>query len=90
MHPFRAWREANDINIAEAADALGISGAQLSRVEVYKRRPSDALAVRMEEFSQGRVTAGEILGPYLPDGYSLVKQSAPLRELGQRAGDAPR
>lgn len=73
MHPFRAWREANNINIAEAANALGISGAQLSRVEMHKRRPSEFLAVQMEEFSQGEVTAGEILEPYLPDGYRLVK-----------------
>lgn len=73
MHPFKKYRETHNISRAEAALALGMSDVQLWRIEAGHRKTKPEVAADMEKFTEGEVTAGEILQPYLPEGYKLVR-----------------
>jgi transcriptional regulator with XRE-family HTH domain len=61
-HPLRAYRQAVGISFAEAASALDISPAQLSRIETRKQLPQPELILRIAAWTDNRITANDLLG----------------------------
>jgi transcriptional regulator with XRE-family HTH domain len=61
-HPLRAYRNALGISFADAAVAIGISQAQLSRIETRKQLPQPDVILRIAEWTKNRVTADALLG----------------------------
>lgn len=55
----RRYREKMGIGFADAAEQLGISESQLSRIETGKCRPRAALVKRIAEWTEGAVRAGD-------------------------------
>jgi transcriptional regulator with XRE-family HTH domain len=48
-HPLRAWRRVHDVTLQKLAADLGVGQPTLSDIENWRRTPSFALAIRLEE-----------------------------------------
>ena len=75
MHPLRKYRTANNLSSQYVSEQIGISQPQLTRIELGTRRASFEVAKALEAFSNGAVTAEEILSCNLPHGYKVVQDS---------------
>lgn len=60
-HPVRAFREARQITLERAAEELGTSKGNLSRIETGIHGASDALKRRITEWSHGEITANDLV-----------------------------
>ncbi len=58
----RTWRTHNKLTLQVLADALGTTKGYVSEIERGIRHPSPDLAKRIEAFTNGEVTAAELLG----------------------------
>lgn len=63
----KTWRKRNNISQAELARRLATSKAYISQLETGHRRPSTDLAKRIEQATNGGVTAIELRGLAHPD-----------------------
>jgi hypothetical protein len=62
-HPLRHYRETKvRKKLAEAAEALAISPAQLSRIETWKQLPQPEVILRIAAWTKNTVTANDLLG----------------------------
>jgi transcriptional regulator with XRE-family HTH domain len=61
LHPIRRLRHERKLTLDDAARELGISKGNLSRIETGIHGASDALKRRIVEWSDGRITASDLL-----------------------------
>jgi transcriptional regulator with XRE-family HTH domain len=61
-HPLRKYRAKARKTLTEAAGALDISPAQLSRIETGKQLPQPEVILRIAAWTKNTVTANDLLG----------------------------
>jgi DNA-binding XRE family transcriptional regulator len=63
VHPLRAYRLKLDppVNLGEAAKALGVSKATLSRIETWEQDPQPELMRRIAQWSGDTITPNDLL-----------------------------
>lgn len=59
-----SWRAEKGLKQFEAASAIGISPAQLSRIERGEQWPEPDTLLRIESGTDGQVTANDVLTVY--------------------------
>jgi hypothetical protein len=56
MHPLRAWREANKLDMRAFGKQVGISGASICRIEAGYQWTSNSIAQRISSATDGAVS----------------------------------
>lgn len=60
-HALTTWRKSEKLSQAQVAERLGVSRWTVNRLELGERTPSMALANRLNEISDGKVTPNDFL-----------------------------
>lgn len=60
-HPLKTFREKRGLVMRQAAEALSISEATVSRIESRVQLPNHKLMVRIHEWTKGAVTPNDLL-----------------------------
>lgn len=61
VHPLRAWRTKNDVTLEAVAYKLKVKPSHISQIEREIKRPSMALAARIQEITCGEITPNDFL-----------------------------
>lgn len=64
MSKLREWRDAQGMSQAQFAARIGTSIPSVSRIEAGEQWPSPELMRRIEEETEGVVTAADVLAAY--------------------------
>lgn len=86
VHPVRALREARGLTLQDAAQELGTSKGNLSRIETGIHGASDALKRRIAAWSAGKITANDMIG-FVPGPLKKRRLAKPTR--ARRASTSP-
>lgn len=60
-HPLKVFREKRGLVMRQAAEALDISEATVSRIEGRVQRPNHDLMIRIHKWTNGIVTPNDLL-----------------------------
>lgn len=60
-HPLRTFREKHGLVMRQAAEALSISEATVSRIESRVQLPNHKLMIRIHKWTSGAVTPNDLL-----------------------------
>lgn len=81
----KAYLFKHDIPIKQCAGDLGISTSYLYQLLKNERKPSLALAIKIEKYTDGEVTAAELMGVEEESiDYDLLKEESKLDDIIDR------
>lgn len=83
-HALAVWRKSNKYSQEDFADKIGVSRWMVNSIETGRRRPSLDLALKIQIFTENKVSPAELVTTDAPIATEVVASPKKKRDAAER------